>query len=61
MVPQIKSQANFGCIYSALNSILLCTFYAWVVCMAFGAKVAETTFGGASVADSIVPLVTSLV
>jgi hypothetical protein len=29
--------------------------------MAFGAKVAETTFGGASVADSIVPLVTSLV
>ena len=50
-----------GRIYSALVSILLRTFRAWVVPSALGTEVAETALRCAAVACSAVPLSTNLI
>jgi hypothetical protein len=60
-MPQTKSHANLGHIYSLLVSILLRTFRLWVLSTAVRAQVPVTAFRGSPIADSTIPLTTGFV
>jgi hypothetical protein len=60
-VPQIRSHANLGRMYSLLVSILLQTFRSRVLLPTIGTQVSVMAFRSSPVADSAVPLAAGFV